>query len=156
MILHIFYSCSEYIACKVAVAVVAAFCIYDLQVDIQEAIEGAWDIAGGNGASMLRHLRRYHGGQMCLWIVDMKIEFPGCGEIFGCAAGRIALLSCAGLDHETVVKEALHEVGHLMGLSHCDQDCFMRFSPSVEQARAKAGDLCPQCKGRLLANRYGR
>jgi archaemetzincin len=49
-------------------------------------------------------------------------------------------------------REALHEVGHLLGLVHCRQaNCVMRFSGSVEEVDLKESRFCPECRSHLEA-----
>lgn len=51
---------------------------------------------------------------------------------------------------ERTEREALHEVGHLLGLVHCRRpDCVMRFSGSVEEVDLKPSRFCEECRGRL-------
>ncbi|MBN1322997.1 MAG: hypothetical protein JW986_03225 [Methanotrichaceae archaeon] len=102
-----------------------------------------------NAAFLLRHLERRSGAHPTLWLVDRSLFFPRTGELFGCAAGRLALLSGADLDLDTLVKEALHEVGHILGLDHCKGPCLMSLSRSHEEARAKPPVLCPDCSAQL-------
>lgn len=102
-----------------------------------------------NAAALLRWLGRSYGAHFTLWIVDWCLFFPDAGDIFGCAAGKCAIISTAGLDRESWVKEALHEIGHLLGLDHCSGDCVMRFSGTPEEARVKPGRLCRACAERI-------
>jgi archaemetzincin len=45
--------------------------------------------------------------------------------------------------------EALHEVGHLLGLAHCaDKRCAMSFSVNVPNIDAKRPALCVDCSER--------
>jgi archaemetzincin len=47
-------------------------------------------------------------------------------------------------------REALHELGHLLGLTHCAlPDCVMRFSTGVEEVDLKGDEFCDTCN--LLA-----
>jgi len=47
-------------------------------------------------------------------------------------------------------REALHEVGHLLGLVHCrSNECVMRFSGSVEEVDLKPSRFCPACQTRF-------
>jgi archaemetzincin len=47
-------------------------------------------------------------------------------------------------------KEALHEIGHTMGLLHCpDQGCVMRSSTSVDEIDLKGKEFCAECHGDL-------
>ncbi|MCB9899510.1 MAG: hypothetical protein H6825_16005 [Planctomycetes bacterium] len=84
---------------------------------------------------------------------------------FGLArhGGRAALVSLARLrpefyglpadDDRTLhraVLEALHELGHVLGLPHCrDARCVMRFSTSVEAIDVRGQRFCDECASRL-------
>ena len=47
-------------------------------------------------------------------------------------------------------REALHEVGHLLGLVHCRlPDCVMRSSTVAEEVDLKSDDLCGGCRSRI-------
>ncbi len=84
-----------------------------------------------------------------LWLVDGELYYPEIGAVFGCSAGRVALLSSAGMDSSILAKEALHEVGHLMGLDHCKKGCIMQLSETKMEAEEKLPTLCPDCSAML-------
>ena len=48
-----------------------------------------------------------------------------------------------------VLKEALHELGHTFGLIHCEKECVMYFSNSIEDTDRKPPKFCEQCKVKL-------
>jgi archaemetzincin len=51
---------------------------------------------------------------------------------------------------ERLVKEAIHEAGHICGLTHCDgYECVMASSHSVEWLDLKGTDLCPRCRSAM-------
>lgn len=51
---------------------------------------------------------------------------------------------------DRVAKEALHEIGHLLGLEHCsDERCVMRFSNSVYEVDSKGSSFCSRCRAEL-------
>jgi archaemetzincin len=51
-----------------------------------------------------------------------------------------------GLVVERAVKEAVHEVGHTVGLTHCaDTRCPMSLSNNVRHVDAKGANLCVSC-----------
>jgi archaemetzincin len=51
------------------------------------------------------------------------------------------------LEHERLVKEVVHEVGHTFGLFHChNDDCVMRSSTAVEEIDVKGERFCEECE----------
>jgi archaemetzincin len=90
------------------------------------------------------------GQEMRLWVVDGELFYPGKGAIFGCSAGKSAVLSRSGMDQAVLAKEAIHEVGHILGLNHCQENCVMNLSIRREELEKKSSSLCPSCSTRLL------
>ncbi|MHB1909955.1 MAG: hypothetical protein ACYCQJ_13950 [Nitrososphaerales archaeon] len=51
---------------------------------------------------------------------------------------------------ERILKEAAHEIGHLGGLTHCqDQTCVMAFVDTIEKLDEKLPLLCLECQKKL-------
>ncbi len=50
-----------------------------------------------------------------------------------------------------LLKESLHEIGHLLGLEHCtDPSCVMSFSNSIIDVDRKRAEYCKSCKEKLI------
>ena len=106
-----------------------------------------------------------HSGDRVLGMVDVDIFAPELNFVFGQAdvAGMRALISLRRLRqefyglppdedlfHQRVVKEAVHELGHTYGLSHCpDPICVMHFSNSLPDTDLKGRKFCPTCQRRI-------
>lgn len=57
------------------------------------------------------------------------------------------------LMRERLMKEAMHELGHTLDLTHChDYSCAMAPSHAVEWIDLKTDTLCQVCYGKVLAN----
>lgn len=52
---------------------------------------------------------------------------------------------------ERLLKEAVHEIGHTMHLTHCDDyNCAMAPSHAVEWIDLKSSNLCTKCQSQIL------
>ena len=96
-----------------------------------------------------------------LVLTELDIFIPMLSFVYGQAqlGGPAAIMSLARLRPEfyglppdrdllleRVAKEALHEVGHTLGLTHCDDPlCTMRLSTNIQQLDGKRGEYCPGC-----------
>ena len=96
-----------------------------------------------------------------LGVVDADIFVPELNFVFGEAAcpGKAALISLWRLRPESygdapdrelflerAVKEAVHEVGHTLGLRHCSRpSCVMHFSNSIADTDIKQSVFCDRC-----------
>lgn len=76
----------------------------------------------------------------CVAIVSvhrLKPEFYGAG-------GNEELLA------DRLLKEAIHELGHLFELDHCDsRSCVMHFSQTIDETDIKGPGFCETCATRL-------
>ena len=97
-----------------------------------------------------------------LGIADVDLYVQGLNFVFGQAelGGHLAVISLTRLRQsfyglpennrlfmERVLKEAVHELGHVYGLEHCpDPECVMHFSNSLMDTDRKSASFCPRCQ----------
>ncbi|MDI9624334.1 MAG: archaemetzincin family Zn-dependent metalloprotease [Methanothermobacter sp.] len=94
-----------------------------------------------------------------LGITDVDLYAPGLNFVFGEAEspGKFAIISIYRLKHpdkrifmERVLKEAIHELGHTSGLTHCSNpSCVMYFSNSIIDTDKKSYMFCNKCLKKL-------
>ena len=109
-------------------------------------------------------IREYIPSEMHgLALVNLDMFVPRLNFIFGLAEfGGNALVAMPRLSpifyghsenrnlyFERIVKEALHELGHVLGLRHCQNYCVMRFSNSLPDTDDKPEEYCPSCLSEL-------
>lgn len=127
--------------------------------------------------------RQYHGGAIlaqirtgraacALAVADLDLFVPELNFIFGLAdqGSTRAMIAIArlrqsfyGLQDDTnlfrqrVIKEAVHELGHVWGLEHCSKrSCVMAFSNSLADTDYKGHALCPRCRAQMQVRTGGR
>ena len=102
------------------------------------------------------------GAEVILGVTGVDLTAPGLNFVFGLAdpGGRAAVISLARLYPEfygqprdprlfkaRAVTEAVHELGHLMGLDHCPNPaCVMAFSNSLADTDRKGPGFCRACR----------
>jgi archaemetzincin len=118
-----------------------------------------------DGAAVLQSLPApdLGAGDVVLGVIDEDLFVADLNFIFGLAYGNRAIISLARLRQEfyglssdsdlfreRVLKEAVHELGHVFGLPHCtDRSCVMCFSNSITDTDFKRWRYCERCRGML-------
>jgi archaemetzincin len=112
------------------------------------------------------------GRERVLGVTSLDLFIPILTFVFGEAQldGQAALVSTCRLKNETygiegrrgqllerLQKEAIHELGHTFGLTHCGRpECVMRSATYVEQIDVKTGGFCLPCREYLHDVMSGR
>lgn len=119
-------------------------------------------------SDVLRNIAKAYGDpfkHLCLGVTKLDLYAPGLNFIFG-EADRIegvAIVSSHRLKasfygdpenedllKERLLKEAVHEIGHLLGLSHCkNPSCVMRFSNWIGEVDSKSAYYCSSCNKKV-------
>ncbi len=116
-----------------------------------------------DGNCILESLPTLKGAKV-LGIIDEDLFVRGLNFIFGLASYNKSLIALTRLRNEfyglppnqslfleRALKEAIHELGHSYGLSHCpDPRCIMHFSNSLADTDLKGPGFCKRCKEILL------
>ncbi len=106
------------------------------------------------------------GGSACaLAVTDLDLYVAGLNFVFGLAdqANRRAIIALPRLRQtyyrlpedkdlfqQRVLKEAVHELGHVFGLRHCqERRCVMTFSNSLADTDFKGQGFCSKCRRQL-------
>ncbi len=84
------------------------------------------------------------------YVGGMNFVFGLATPSLGVASVYTGRLGKGSLLEERLVKEVLHELGHLLGLGHCsNKRCVMSFSLSVADVDAKGAEFCGRCAAKL-------
>jgi archaemetzincin len=122
-----------------------------------------------HSSELLNAMQRYVGPQTwrILGVTMLDLYIPILTFVFGEAqiGGPCGVVSGHRLEqefyglppdeelfHQRLLKEAVHEIGHTLDLTHCDDyQCAMAPSHAVEWIDLKESTLCPSCQDRVFA-----
>lgn len=135
---------------------------FGLRVSLEEADMPEMPRKGGqvNAESLLREVGtrlESTGCGLALGITSQDLYIPGTNFVFGLASGTRAVISVFRLQGQDplahrarVLKEAIHEIGHVIGLAHCPNKlCVMDSSNSLADTDRKGTEFCRECASRL-------
>jgi archaemetzincin len=117
-----------------------------------------------HSTAIIEHLARLNGDprELIVGVTELDLYIPILTFVFGEAqlGGTIAVVSYHRLTQEfyglppdpalleeRLMKEAVHEAGHTIGLTHCDDyECVMAATHAVEWLDLKGVTFCPDCR----------
>lgn len=94
-----------------------------------------------------------------LFALDLNFVFGIASAAGACLVSTARLVEGAddALFRARLLKEAVHELGHTLGLQHCpDPGCVMHFSNSLADTDRKGDAYCGRCAARLTRRQARR
>ncbi|AAK40989.1 archemetzincin [Saccharolobus solfataricus] len=124
-----------------------------------------WERLQYDAEKVLSFLKSIHdfNYDSIIFLADSDGYIDGYNFVFGLTIDNFAIIFLHRLREEfynrkpdldlfmkRVVKEVTHEVGHTLGLSHCNTTgCVMNFSNSVEDVDKKQAKFCKNCAHKI-------
>jgi archaemetzincin len=139
--------------------------IRDGHLDLSEYFDAARRQYDGNALLKVIQSLPFPDSDKTLAFFNVDLFVPILTFIFGQAylGGDAGIVSVYRLDNrrygmtadapllmDRMIKEAIHELGHTLGLIHCKEPvCVMRSSTYVEDIDQKSRHLCNKCKAEV-------
>ena len=93
-----------------------------------------------------------------LYVPELNFVFGLASVEHGCALVATPRLRSSDntVYMQRLVKESIHEVGHVLGLAHCSNEyCVMHFSNTLADTDLKDSSFCARCWARLWSQGRG-
>ncbi|MEM0067740.1 MAG: archaemetzincin family Zn-dependent metalloprotease [Saccharolobus sp.] len=144
---------------------------YNLEVDLVSEYKYLpisafdWDRLQYNAEKVIKYLRRIYNFNYdsIIFVAEADGYVDGYNFIFGLTIENTAIVFTSRLREEfynrlpnlslyaqRIVKEVTHELGHSIGLGHCNNEkCVMNFSNSIEDVDRKDKHFCKKCEYKI-------
>ena len=90
-------------------------------------------------------------GVIKIFVVHKDLYYPGYEFLYGAALNGKIIISDNRIynNNKNLKKELLHEIGHALGLKHCNRQCVMKPETSRKSIKDKSGDFCFLCRKKV-------
>ncbi len=128
--------------------------VLEIHADLEDTYDKNRGKYSGTGYLKFCSEKAKNFSEIVLGVTDKDLYSGYLNFVFGLAEkkGLGCVISTSRLGKgellkERIVKEGVHEIGHVVGLDHCsDTMCVMHFSNSIADTDRKSGWYCPNCE----------